>query len=305
MVDRLTGRGPRLLAVALAAVGLAFASTAGAAGQPQWIVFTGSPHGGFGAEQIFRISVSGTGLKQLTSGKAPSSAPAFSPDGTSIVFARLGGGIYRMRVDGTGLRRLTTNGRDGYPTWSPDGRQIAFIRPVGAGWKVFVMSASGGGARRLPQAPASGRPSWTPRGLVIVTTDGDLARIDPSSGRVLHRYGALIDASIGLTAAAVSPDVSTATFVGPRAPDPGDKDCGDNLPCQHYALYIENLAKHKSPQLLVKNAGPASFSRDGKSLAYVAQNKIVLRVAASGKTTAIATGKVDPTTSTPPAWQPR
>ena len=34
-----------------------------------------------------------------------------------------------MNIDGTGLHRLTTNGRDSYPTWSPDGKQVAFVRP--------------------------------------------------------------------------------------------------------------------------------------------------------------------------------
>ena len=66
-----------------------------------------------------------------------------------------------MDVDGTALRRLTTNGRDSFPAWSPDGKQIAFVRPTKAAWSIYVMSSSGGQQRRLPKAPPSGRPTWS------------------------------------------------------------------------------------------------------------------------------------------------
>ena len=120
-----------------------------------------------------------------------------------------------MNVDGSGLRALTTNGRDSFPAWSPDGKQIAFIRPTASGWRLHVMSASGAGERQLRQAPPAGRPSWTNRGLLI-PTNGDLAKIDPRSGHVQKLFGALIDASVGMNATAVSPDLSTITFVGAR-----------------------------------------------------------------------------------------
>ena len=209
-----------------------------------------------------------------------------------------------MNVDGTGVRALTKNGRDGFPAWSPDGKQIAFIRPLASGWKVLVMSASGAGQKPLPQSPPAGRPSWTRHGLVV-PTNGDLAKIDPRSGRVQKLFGALIDASIGMDSTAVSPDLSTITFVGALPPDPGDTGCGEGVPCPRFALSIENLRTHKAPQIIVKNGGPASFSPDGKRIAYVAENHLVLRVVANGTSTSIATGKLSPTTSTPPVWQPR
>ena len=304
-----TAIGPRALTVIVVVVGLALSAVSAASGQPQrssaqpqWIVFTADPPA-LGVEQIFRMQSTGKGLKQLTRGQYPAQAPVFSPDGKRIAFARLGGGIFSMNLNGKGLRRLTTNGRDSYPAWSPDGRQIAFLRPTEKGWRVYVMSASGAGERRLPQAPPAGRPSWTDHGLVI-PTQGDLARIDPRTGHVEKLFGALIDASTGMDGTSVSPDLSIVTFVGPRKPDTGDKECGENIACARYALYIQDLAKHKAPRILLKDAGPASFSADGTSATFVAKNRIVLWTVKSGKSSTIRTGKVNPTTSSPPAFQP-
>ena len=55
----------------------------------------------------------------------------------------------------------------------------------------------------------------------------------------------------------------------------------------------------------MRNGGPASFSPDGKRLAFVDENRLVLRVIATGKSKSLKTGKFSPTTSTPPVWQPR
>jgi Tol biopolymer transport system component len=308
MIERLNSAiGPRLLTV-IVVVGLALAAVSAAsaqrsAGQPQWIVFAGDTPG-LTVSQIFRIKPSGTGLQQLTKGTAASDAPALSPTGKRIAFVRLGAGIFSMNPDGTGLHRLTSNGRDSFPAWSPNGKQIAFVRPAASGWRVYVMSASGAGQRELRQAPSAGRPSWTSRGLLI-PTGGDLAKIDPASGRVQKLFGALIDASVGMDATAVSTDLSTITFVGARPPIPGDKDCGEGIACPRYALYLQKLRPHKAPRILARDTGPASFSPDGKSLAFVARNRIVLWLLANGTSKSVKTGRVSPTTSTPPVWQTR
>ena len=97
-----------------------------------------------------------------------------------------------------------------------------------------------------------------------------------------------------MNATAVSPDLSTITFVGAAPQDPGDKDCGDGVPCPRFALYIEDIRKHKAPRILARDAGPASFSPDGKRLAFVARNRIVLWRLANGTSKSIKTGKRPP-----------
>ena len=58
-------------------------------------------------------------------------APAWSPDGRTIVFVswRDGNGeVYAMDADSSSPRNLTQNpAKDVRPAWSPDGRRIAFV----------------------------------------------------------------------------------------------------------------------------------------------------------------------------------
>ena len=80
--------------------------------------------------------------------------------------------IFVIDSDGSGLRRLTQDGRiEMYPTWSPDGHQMAYER----GWDIWVMAADGSNQRNLTrQGPEDARdllwdftPSWHPDGNQI------------------------------------------------------------------------------------------------------------------------------------------
>jgi Tol biopolymer transport system component len=100
-------------------------------------------------------------------------AAGFSPDGGRIVYARAidtaaGGSydrsdLYVVRRDGTHRRRLTRGGHSFEPSFSPDGRWIAFVRgSEGFGKQVVVMPlAHPGRARVLAEpAPPVRTPTW-------------------------------------------------------------------------------------------------------------------------------------------------
>src|SRR5204862_17039 len=75
------------------------------------------------------------------------------------------GSIYVMNADGSGVRRLTRAHDDHSPTWSPDGRKLAFER----NGVLYVRNLSGPvRLRRLTALPdESLAPAWSPDGRRI------------------------------------------------------------------------------------------------------------------------------------------
>ncbi len=57
-------------------------------------------------------------------------SPSWSPDGKRVAFVRHGD-VWTVRADGRQLRRVAHRGGL-EPAWSPDGRRIAFVRQTGA-----------------------------------------------------------------------------------------------------------------------------------------------------------------------------
>jgi TolB protein len=96
---------------------------------------------------LYLINADGTGKQQLTDTPYEERAPAWSPDGTRIVYScRTAGGttvfhICVINADGTGLTQLTDGTlTDLTATWSPDGGQIIFNRILpGGNYQLFAI----------------------------------------------------------------------------------------------------------------------------------------------------------------------
>ena len=106
----------------------------------------------------------------------------WSPDGTRFVFqsscedvnnkakdGTASSAIYVMKSDGTQQKRLTpVEHNDGFPSWSPDGKQIAFCSNRHGNKDIFVMNADGSDVRRLTSNEANdSAPTWSPDGKQI------------------------------------------------------------------------------------------------------------------------------------------
>ena len=95
--------------------------------------------------------------------------PAWAPGGHEVGATRPGFGLYRIGVRSGITHRLTHGRTDGRPTWSPDGKRVAFERQVSpTNWDIYVTSAAGGKAVPLMRTPAQETSAaWSPDGRRI------------------------------------------------------------------------------------------------------------------------------------------
>lgn len=79
--------------------------------------------------------------------------------------------IYVVRADGSGLRRLTSaHAAEFDPTWSPEGKRIAYRRQTAGDStaEIYVMNADGSRQRNLTRRRGQDHsPSWSPDGTTI------------------------------------------------------------------------------------------------------------------------------------------
>jgi TolB protein len=108
--------------------------------------------------EIYAMNPDGTGAPQrLTFNTEEERAPAWSNDGTRIVFmCRRGGNDFEicvMNADGSNQSQLTNNlVGDLTPTWSVDDQQIMFHRPVAGRLQLFAMNADGTNQHQVTNA---------------------------------------------------------------------------------------------------------------------------------------------------------
>jgi TolB protein len=133
-----------------------------------------------GSMEIFVSNLDGSNRRQLThSKKAVNIAPRWNPaTGREIAFISDRGGQPEVYVmDSSGANQHPLIARGGHadsPSWSPDGRYIAFTWGGAGNFQVFVADVATGHLLQLTSRGTNESPSWSPDGrhLVFQSTRG-------------------------------------------------------------------------------------------------------------------------------------
>src|SRR6202047_3042557 len=167
----------------------------------KWIVFTSERNG---PANIYRIHPDGSGLERLTDDDGFDDQASLSPDDDQLVFVstRVSGtnNIWILDIKTRKARNLTgvpalqaaAGKMDGFfrPSWSPDGKWIAFSSDRGTDFKghkfplpgfehiqaasIYVIQPNGEGLRKLtPEGEMAGSPKWAADSKQVVFYDMD------------------------------------------------------------------------------------------------------------------------------------
>ena len=127
------------------------------------IVFEMAPGGN---RDIYRMGIDGKDLTRLTTSSATDLTPTVSQGRVVFTSYRDGNAeLYSVALKGGAETRLTnTTVNENSPALSPDGTRLAFVRPLGAGTRVYSATATADSAQVVnPAATADvieSTPSW-------------------------------------------------------------------------------------------------------------------------------------------------
>jgi Tol biopolymer transport system component len=101
--------------------------------------------------------------------------PAWSPDGSRLVFLRApgkgDGDLFIVGADGFAAERVLEGWPGRETTWSPDGTRLAYYSQQDGA--IHVMNLDGSQDHRISDSNATGDPAWSPYGSAIAFTARD------------------------------------------------------------------------------------------------------------------------------------
>ena len=217
-----------------------------------------------GDQEIYSINEDGSGLVRLTYHDGFDSRPASSPDGKKIAFVSRRNDavdLYVMNADGSGIKQITSfndpnlNAVTG-PTWSPDGRKIAFSRILSnSETAIFVTGANGGSIAQLTSGKGfNDLPAWSPDGASIA-----FVRFDPFTTGFLQQITVM-----NADGSNAAPLIECPSFCGRPDWSPDGKQIAYSIGT---GIHRFILATKQDGLLLEGGLGP-SWSPDGLKLAY-------------------------------------
>ena len=172
---------------------------------------------------------------------------------------------------------LTNNpGDDKYPSWSPDGKQIAFSSKRDGNYEIYVMDADGGNLQNLTNNPNHDvSPSWSPDGKRIAFSSNrdnrkgnfifEIYVMDADGGNQLN----LTNNPFNDQSPSWSPDGKRIIFSARRPGHFGNKFA---ITHEIYVMDADGGNQHRLTENLFEDSQP-TWSPDGKRIAFSSDRK--------------------------------
>ncbi len=199
-------------------------------------------------------------------------SPSFSPDGASVVYSGDVDGtlhLFISAIDGSNERQLTSGeAGQGQPSWSPDGKRIAFTSVRKRG--IWLVDSAGGEPVRL--TTFGSRPSWSPDGMEIAFQSGEDIEYGWNAYEALPPSSIwIVDVGSRKTTALTNPGHPTGGHGAPSWRHDGNRLAFSS--CDHERCGIFTIARDSSglTELATDSRRLASpvFAADGRTVYYV------------------------------------
>lgn len=124
-----------------------------------------------GSQQLYVMNSDGSNVRRISFNDGKYGTPVWSPRGDLVAFTKMYSGKFYigvMRPDGSGERLLTESWLDEGPTWSPNGRVIAFHRQSpssggkGGDVRIYTIDLTGYNLREMVTPMDASDPAWSP-----------------------------------------------------------------------------------------------------------------------------------------------
>jgi len=139
------------------------------------LAYHGNPDGDY---DLFAVNITSGESEKLLGNNADEVGPDWSPDGAFIAFhTNLWDAnrydIALLDLETREVTRLTDSGTNTFPTWSPDGTQLAYTSLASGEANIYIMNADGSQKQQLTSGTTLNTfPDWSPDGRYIIFQRG-------------------------------------------------------------------------------------------------------------------------------------